>query len=130
GSKTYQNSGNIEGAVQDADGLYWICKNSLFTYNASDKSFNVYPYGYAFPLYKAHSGGVWFGSTDAFCNYNIKTKKIACYKYPIAASHYPYKFLQAVYEDEKGIFWLGTISGLLRFDPMNRSWKVFKNDPL
>jgi signal transduction histidine kinase/ligand-binding sensor domain-containing protein len=129
GSRIYENAGHIEGAVQDGDGLYWICKNALFTYNATTKTFKTYPYGFTFPLYKDDLGGVWFGSTNEFCNYNIKTKEIVSYKYPIATAHYPYKFAQAVYEDNTGIFWLGTISGLLRFDPVRASWKIFKNDP-
>src|SRR5262249_34206102 len=38
-------------------------------------------------------------------------------------------FLQCIYQDSSGIFWLGTIKGLFRFDPANRSWKQFKNIP-
>ncbi len=118
----------LDAALQDDDGSYWICKQTLLRYDATKKNYTAYRDKAAFPLYKDRRGEIWFGSNEAFCNYN-KTGKFANYKYPVATANFPYKFLQAIYEDDKGIFWLGTISGLLRFDPLNNSWRIFKNDP-
>ncbi|RPI75774.1 MAG: hybrid sensor histidine kinase/response regulator [Ignavibacteriales bacterium] len=34
-----------------------------------------------------------------------------------------------IYQDKKGIFWLGTKDGLVRFDYQNSKFKTFRNDP-
>jgi two-component sensor histidine kinase len=83
----------------------------------------------SFPVYKDRTGEIWFGSNNAFCRYNKSTKKFFEYPYPVITQNFPYKSLQAIYQDFNGIFWLGTTAGLLRFDPARKSWKQFKNNP-
>jgi len=123
------NYGVVEAAIQDNDGTYWVCKESLLNYNAAAKTYTRYLDKMSFPIYKDRSGKIWFGGNNSFCQYDKSTKTFSRYPYPAIIQDHPYKSLQAIYQDNNGIFWLGTTAGLLRFDPFSKSWKHFKNDP-
>lgn len=123
------NYGVVEGGIQDDDGTYWICKESLVNYNAITRTFTRYLAKNSFPVFKDKAGEVWFGGNNSFCRYDKRTKEFFDHPYPTALPNSPYKSLQAVYRDDGGVFWLGTTAGLLRFDPFRQSWKHFKNDP-
>ncbi len=121
--------GILDAAVQDNDGTYWMAKIDLVHYDDAAKKLTRFNYKLAFPIYKNKAGEIWFGGSNALCCYDKINNKIIGYPYPIAPTNFPYKSLQAIWQADNGIFWLGTTAGLLRFDPVNKSWKVFKNAP-
>ncbi len=49
--------------------------------------------------------------------------------YPVEASGGEYRFVQATQRDAAGIFWLGTMKGLLRLDPRTNAWQHYQNIP-
>lgn len=121
----------IETAVQDNDGIYWIGKGSLIRYDA-DKNLMTsvtLPDQITFPVFKDHKGTIWFGRENSFSSIDLKSLKIHNYTYPFKSSRVPYQFVEAVHEDASGIFWLGTVNGLVKFNPADSNWKVFRNDP-
>ncbi len=122
---------NINAVIQDKNGAFWIGKTEILCYNTLKKSCEEYQTGqhYNFPIYNSSDNDIWFGSEKSFCHLIRKTKKIIEYPYPSAASNNPYNFLEAIYEDEKGFFWLGTTGGLFKFNAEKKSWTQFKNIP-
>ena len=86
------------------------------------------------------SGDTWLGTMSGFCrirsitantnpgeprkmnasfeqfHYKLSTngKDIACFR---------------IYEDSQGVIWCCTLTGLLRYDPVNRQFKIFNFDP-
>ena len=127
--KPAYSDGTTEAIIQDNDSTYWICKQTLITYDPSSMAFTRYRDKPSFPICKDHSGDIWFGSENSFCRYDKKTRKFFAYPFPVEVPVYPYKSVQAIYQDAGENFWLGTTGGLFCFNPVNHQWKHFKNDP-
>ncbi len=117
-------------AVQNREGNYWINVSSLVQFNPANKTVTKIPGPYlgCFPLYVDVANELWFGSPTALCHHTKNTGTTKEYLYPFTQiSMFPYKFLQAIYQDKAGIFWLGTVNGLLRFDETKEQWKRYAN---
>ncbi|MEP7318402.1 MAG: two-component regulator propeller domain-containing protein, partial [Panacibacter sp.] len=127
-SAAYGNIGILQSAISTGENKYWIGKGYLMYYDAKTKQFTKYN-KIAFPVFKANDGKIWFGSDGVFSSYNEVTKDFTNYKYNISDPGTPYNFLQAVYQDAKGFFWLGTTNGLLQFNAVTQQWKAFQNNP-
>ncbi len=82
-----------------------------------------------FPLHIGHDSLIRFGSKKAFGQFNTRTKKFSSIPYPIPAQGGSYEFVQAIVQDAQGIFWLGTMQGLLRLDAATSDWTHHANDP-
>lgn len=130
-SKIYSNNGILEAGIQENDSIFWICKDRIIRYNFIKKTFTDYRTEnlYNFPLFKDRMGQIWCGSEKSFCQYDQLKNLFKEYEFPITGSDIPYKFVESIYQDQKGYFWLGTTEGLFRFDPVNHSWLQFKNSP-
>lgn len=118
-------------AVQAGNGVYYINIGKITEYNpGTGKVKKIDKYNASFPFFLDDENNLWFGSSDAFCMRNNNTGEITEHKYPLSKiSMFPYRFLESVYCDKNNIFWLGTVSGLFRFDLKNESWKHFVNIP-
>ena len=122
--------GNYTSSVlQDKDGSYWIGRLGLYHYEPASKKATEYWHGYenVFPLYDDGRDNLWFGNTSGIVQFNKLTKASTEYTFPAKATMGPYNYLQAIHRDKKGILWLGTLGGLYRFDPDEKSWKQYKN---
>ncbi len=74
-----------------------------------------------FPLHIGRDSLIHFGSTKGFGQFNTRTKRFSSIPYPIPAQGGTYEFVQAIVQDGQGIFWLGTMKGLLApLDPASR----------
>ncbi len=88
-----------------------------------------------FPLHIGHDSLISFGSTMALGQFNTRTKRFSSIPYPIPAQGGSYEFVQAISQDAQGIFWLGTMKGLLRLDPRHgeqaatNGWTHYANKP-
>jgi ligand-binding sensor domain-containing protein/two-component sensor histidine kinase len=126
------NPGGVtDAAIESEPGVFWICKSRIIRYDANKKKADEYRKGVMdnFPVYKTRNNEIWCGGIHAFCKFDKTRNEFVENPYPVYTNDVPYRFLQAVHEDEKGIFWLGTTSGLFRFDPIQKLWKQFKNVP-
>jgi signal transduction histidine kinase/CheY-like chemotaxis protein len=88
-----------------------------------------------FPLHMQGDTLISFGSTKALGQFNTRTKKFSSIPYPIPAQGGTYEFVQAIVQDAQGIFWLGTMKGLLRLDARHggqastNGWTHYANTP-
>ena len=82
-----------------------------------------------FPLHIGHDSLISFGSTKALGQFNTRTKRFSSITYPISAQGGTYEFVQAIGQDAQGIFWLGTMKGLLRLEPATDRWTHYANQP-
>ncbi len=117
--------------VQTTSRDYYITASSIVRFNKNSKTYTtIGDSSIRFPLFVDRDENIWFGNGSFFCRLNTKTQEISSFQYPVAKiSMFPYQFLEAVYQDADGIFWLGTLSGLLRFDEKKNRWKQYTNNP-
>jgi ligand-binding sensor domain-containing protein/two-component sensor histidine kinase len=124
------NPGGITEAVIEGDtGIFWLCKEKIIRYDSIHKNVKEFRKGKGlnFPVYKSRSNEIWCGGMNAFCRYDSELDDFVEYPYPFTVNHNPYHFLETIYDDRHGVFWLGTTSGLYRFNPSDNSWRQYKN---
>ncbi|MBK6754097.1 MAG: response regulator [Flavobacteriales bacterium] len=119
--------------VEEGRGVLWTnIGNALTRYDERDGSllrFADPQLPVRFPLHIGHDSLIRFGSTKAFGEFNTRTKRFSSIPYPIPAQGGTYEFVQAIIQDAQGIFWLGTMKGLLRLDPATRDWTHYASMP-
>ncbi len=107
--------------AEEGNGVFWSnVGNALTRYDERDGSMLRYAdpqLPVRFPLHIGHDSLIRFGSTKDFGLFNTRTKRFSSIPYPIPAQGGTYEFVQAIVQDTQGIFWLGTMKGLLRLDP-------------
>jgi ligand-binding sensor domain-containing protein/two-component sensor histidine kinase len=130
-SISVSNPGITEAVIEGDTGIFWLCKEKIVCFDSIHKKVKEYRKGMGenFPVYKSRKNEIWCGGVNGFCRYDSKLDDFVEYPYPFIANHQPYHFLESVYDDTHGIFWLGTTSGLYRFDPSDSSWRQYKNIP-
>lgn len=127
-------------AIQDLTGAYWTSKQQLERYDHEHKLLRQFqregkdgsrrPFAsFCYPFHLDTDEILWFGAGDELHSIDTRTFEQEHHPYPIPAMDYKYLFLQAIHKDGKGMFWLGTTNGLLRFDPIATEWEHFANDP-
>ncbi|MBK6830916.1 MAG: response regulator [Flavobacteriales bacterium] len=131
---------DTEAVTQDEDGLLWLCKGDLFsldlkTGNAqrfplADETGRLVPHRKScFPIHQDGNKALWFGCDTAFYRFDKSSHRFSRFRFPVVPVQYPYLFVQAIHQDAQGIFWIGTVKGLLRLDPSTGAWKHYANDP-
>ena len=128
----YTDFGITDAIIQDTDGTFWLGKQRLYHYLPATGKIEKYRENdeTVFPVFDDGKNNLWFGTQNKFVCFNKITKQSTEFDYPIPATRVPYDFLQAIHLDKKNIFWLGTVSGLLRFDPTLKTWKHYFNIPV
>ena len=127
----YSQIGRSTCALQDGTGQFWLTKGWWQRYDQKNDQFTTVRQtdpNY-FPVFIDRSQQVWSGSLNRLTCYDPITHKFTDYQYPFVPLWGRYDFLQCMYQDEDGIFWLGTTKGLFRFDPQRPEWKQYKNVP-
>lgn len=120
---------------QDSRGLIWIASmgNGVWKYNPSTGKFKHYPYD------EQYSNGLRSNSVssimeDSKGNIWISTDRGGLSRYDAGADRFetfsieeglPDNVVYDVLEDKNGMLWFGTNSGLVKFDPQNKSSLVF-----
>ena len=125
--------------VEEGRGVLWSnIEDALTRYDAHDGSsqrFSDPDLPVRFPLHIQGDTLISFGSTKAFGRFNTRTKRFSSIPYPIPAEGGSFEFVQAINRDAQGIFWLGTMKGLLRLDPRHGgqaatgAWTHYASDP-
>lgn len=77
---------------------------------------------------------IWFGDRPKDGRTNLysvdeTTGERNTYPFPIVSETGGYDFINDYYQNDAGVFWLGTIQGLFRFDTKSKDWQHFKNMP-
>jgi signal transduction histidine kinase/CheY-like chemotaxis protein/ligand-binding sensor domain-containing protein len=120
-------------AVEEGRGVFWMnFGDALTSYDERDGRvlrFSDPQLPVRFPLHIERDSLIRFGSKKAFGQFNTRTKRFSSIPYPIPARGGSYEFVQAIAQDAQGIFWLGTMQGLLRLDPETGNWTHHTNKP-
>jgi signal transduction histidine kinase/ligand-binding sensor domain-containing protein/ActR/RegA family two-component response regulator len=123
----------------DKDSLLWIgTQNGLNIYNPKTGIYTLHQYDPSNPNSLSHNevrciledknNNVWIGTTYGLNKFDRKTGKFIRY---FENSQKPGStYLINIYEDSRGIIWLGTYEeGLMRFDPETAKFNRYLNDP-
>jgi signal transduction histidine kinase/CheY-like chemotaxis protein/ligand-binding sensor domain-containing protein len=78
---------------------------------------------YGFPLVLSGDTILCFGSKTNFSWLDLRTLRFERRPYPISDMGNAYHFVQAILRERQGVFWLGTMKGLLRHEPASNSWE-------
>ena len=127
--------------VQDKNGLYWLNYAGITTYDARTDAITRYPTTTSsaegvhldlscVPLLLDGERDLWFAGRPGFGLFDRLTHTSTIRPLPaevnLAGTG---QVVHVIYRAADGVFWLGTVSGLLRFDPRSTTWQRFTNDP-
>ncbi|NMA72960.1 MAG: helix-turn-helix domain-containing protein [Bacteroidales bacterium] len=137
--RTQDSSLNIRSFIIDSDGYgIYGTRNGLIYNKDGEKQhyttentpelksniiLSIFPFNEENYLIGTYSGGVYF--------FNKKEKKIKKFKEdPIFSENSFYSIIQD--QEEKNIIWFGSLLGLIRYDRVNSSYKIFNtsNSPI
>lgn len=126
--KTFKRSADI--GVMDKEGNVWLNLPGIAKYNPYKKTYSLLKKHneVIFPFFLDRDDRLWYVAGTTFYRFNKTNGTVATYPFPItqvAAS--PYPFCQAVCQDAKGVFWLGTTAGLFSFTEATGRWRHYKN---
>ena len=132
----------INDIIQDDSGYLWLGSNRGLYYKKKRKILNTSFQGVAEfcsdnieirKIAKDPTGALWFGSTGEglfqLTPENRKTLKFNNYRHdPDDLSSLSDDIVQSVYVDYKGVLWLGTSTGLNRFDKNSEQFYCFNKE--
>lgn len=143
-------SEQVRALFEDHAGYLWITNNAgASRYNARSRRIEkIFPPPEAPKLklnaiYEDNHGDMWFGVVNALPNgpnalaipqialycWSRKTEKITHYSFTIPANLTDdWLDVRRIVQDQKGMFWLATNVGLLRFHPQSGALKIFRNE--
>ncbi len=125
----------------DRDGLVWCNsdKVSLFTYDPKTAAVDTLPYPDKWPhiaisrIFQDHNGLIWIGTNGkGLYSFDKNSKKFKAYPYEAVLQDFRYNGnkldngqVRSIYEDEKGVIWVGTNQGGL--NRLNKEDGTFKS---
>lgn len=130
---------NILSVYEDASGILWLGteagglnrfdrrtgKIESFTNDTKDP--NSLPHNSVLSICGGRNGELFIGTNDGFSVFDRRTNKFENYSRNSSRHYLNVTYVYKIFQDEDGILWLGTSSGLLRFDPLRKSFTRFDN---
>jgi len=122
----------VDWIEQDKQGNYWITNDSLMCYHPGDNTFSVFHYHKRDQLTElkiTHSGNFFIASFHrGVLSFNpmLKIFQSAVHN-PFDESSPSDNFVSTIFEDVDGNIWLGTNSGLDKWDIQLNEFRVFDN---
>ncbi|MGF1636137.1 MAG: two-component regulator propeller domain-containing protein [Cyclobacteriaceae bacterium] len=123
--------------LQDKEGFIWFgTREGLFRFDGhTAASFqhdptnpeNSLPYDVIFDLYEDHKGRLWAATVIGIVKVDKMTGKGKLYQ-PAPNEPHRLNIIKSITGDSHGIIWLGTESGLARFDPETEVFEVFATE--
>jgi len=126
--------------IKSADGKIWAATSEgLYRYDPSTEKAKQFKFNPAnnsglpqkevYAVFEDHKGNIWITTENYFSKLiDIDKGLFQNFRYQSAPS--PNELVRPVIcQDRKGIFWIGTKDGLIRFDIQKKSFLTFKNDP-
>ena len=81
-------------------------------------------------ILEAANSAIWVLTINNLCRFDEGENKFTCYSLPrISALSGYFEEYPTMIEDAFGFLWLGTPSGLFKFDPRTTTFKQYVNDP-
>ncbi|MDF1573441.1 MAG: two-component regulator propeller domain-containing protein [Bacteroidales bacterium] len=104
--------------VQDKSGSIWTtCHNQLVRIDSTKENFFVYPDEFTGNFVLNHdSTALWIITEGTFKRYDLVTRTLTITNVQDIQSPVDAGKLNTIYVDSKGICWVGTSGGLLKFD--------------
>jgi signal transduction histidine kinase/ligand-binding sensor domain-containing protein len=118
--------------VSTKDGLFWVFglggisqlnyKKTTFTFNNISEA--------ALALYLEANGKIlWIGTDKGLLRKDLASGKVRLIDFSLKNNKSRGKFIFSITADATGHLWLGTGSGLLKFDPVTEKYVRYQNDP-
>jgi len=126
--------------IKSYDGKIWTATTEgVFRYDPTTEKSRQYkfnpadtlglPQKEAFAVFEDHQKNIWVATQNYFSKLIDLDKgifKSFAYQTPLP---YNQRVRPVIYQDKKGLFWIGTRNGLLVFDQYNQTFFTYKNDP-
>ena len=139
----------IRDIYRDASGVLWITTNNglnKLIENSTDitKSyFKSYRYDssndtsigsdYTLQIFESTNKTLWIGTIGGGLNKLIRNKErsvVGFKRYNTQNKQFPNDVINSIQEDDNGFLWVGTNSGLVKFDPIKESFKTYSTNEL
>jgi two-component system, sensor histidine kinase ChiS len=134
--------GNTEAytMIKASDGFLWVASpQGLFRYNTVTNQSRMYKYssenasGLQYPevnaVFEDRDGTIWIANRN-YLSKLTDSQEGTFRHFRYSSSESSQDLVRPViFQDIQGIFWLGTVNGLVRFDPAERSFYTYRNDP-
>lgn len=126
--------------IKSADGKIWTATTEgLYRYDPATEKAKQYKFNPAdnsglpqkevYAVFEDQQRSIWIATEYYFSKLiDIEKGTFQNFRYQPAPSNNE-QVRPVICQDKKGIFWLGTNEGLLRFDFKNKTFQTFKNDP-
>jgi signal transduction histidine kinase/ligand-binding sensor domain-containing protein/DNA-binding response OmpR family regulator len=126
--------------IKSADGKIWTATTEgLYRYDPTTEKAKQYkfislnnaglPQKEVYSVFEDQQRGIWIATENYFSKLiDIEKGTFQNFRYQPAPSNNE-QVRPVICQDRKGIFWIGTKDGLIRFDIKNKSFQTFKNDP-
>ncbi len=142
-------SNHVTSILEDRTGVLWIgTGDGLNIFNRKTLEFTCFRHDSLNPgsliynavnvIFEDKNGELWFGTGNGLDKFDKKTKQFIQYfsnpnnKNDFGNWGNSSSWITSIYEDEDGIFWLGTFGGLIKFNPRMNKFTLFtheQNDP-
>jgi signal transduction histidine kinase/ligand-binding sensor domain-containing protein/DNA-binding response OmpR family regulator len=125
--------------IKSSDGKIWTATSEgLYRYDPSTEKAKQYkfnpsdnsglPQKEVYAVFEDRQRGIWIATENYFSKLiDIDKGIFQNFRYQPAPS-YNEQVRPVIYQDNKGIFWLGTEDGLISFDLQKKSFRTYKND--
>lgn len=131
------SSNNVLSILDDKDGLLWICtEKKIDVYNYKLNTFKTFEYpensspttvkNSVIELYLDKEENVWLGYHGGLAFFNTVTKRFE--DYVIDSKKIIDNPVRTICQDKDGVFWIGSYSGLYKFDYENKTIFKYEHD--
>ncbi|WP_416305260.1 EAL domain-containing protein [Neptunicella sp. SCSIO 80796] len=129
GSESGAKNSMINDFLADGKGNYWVAGNGgLQLFNPVSKTFKSFSnsglFDIIYDIYPEPSGALWIASSQGFFHFEPDSGKLRSYSVEQGMSD---NFAVSIEKDKNGNIWLGTRSGLNKFDPVSETFEIFDN---
>jgi signal transduction histidine kinase/ligand-binding sensor domain-containing protein/AraC-like DNA-binding protein len=126
--------------MESFDKTIWVaCSEGLFKYDKLTQKARLYrfntsdttslPQKEVYFVFEDHQKNIWAVTENYLCKLiNFEGGIFQSYRYQTSLP-YNQQVRPVIYEDNRGIFWIGTRNGLVRFDLQKKSYTTYQNDP-
>ncbi|MBK7631828.1 MAG: response regulator [Ignavibacteriales bacterium] len=126
--------------IKANDGKIWAATNQgLYSYDPKNEKIHLYKFNPAnnsglpqrevYTVFEDHQKNIWVATESFICKLvNADKGMFQNYRYQESFT-YNQRTRPVIYQDAKGIFWIGSRNGLISFDLQKNLFYTYKNDP-
>jgi signal transduction histidine kinase/ligand-binding sensor domain-containing protein/DNA-binding response OmpR family regulator len=146
-SNTGEDLSNSIGAIcEDRHGVLWVATEvGLDHFDRATGKFTPVPYDTADPgsisdsavmeIYEGKEGSLWFATGKGLDGFDFAAREFVHYWHDPSVQDMPRDigisryWINALDQDDAGILWLGTMDGLVEFNPKNGTFSRYRHNP-